>query len=232
MSDQGGRRGAGRRSIALQGALQRRGRPRSATARSAAGGRQGRARRGRARRGRGRQARAGGSARGSRRQATLRLRFGSRHAAAQETDGGHQQRLRDPGEARLVSVCGRECECVCECECVNGGDGVGPGRPPHRLQLGGAPPPLCSPSPSPRLSPSLPASPSVAGALSQRWCWRRSGALRTLSPSSASPRRPFEARRPWWRTRSRCSAGSATPTSWLWRMSTRALPTSTWPWSW
>lgn len=106
-----------------------------------------------------------------------------------------------------MSVCGRECECVCECECVNGGDGVGPGRPPHRLQLGGAPPPLCSPSPSPRLSPSLPASPSVAGALSQRWCWRRSGALRTLSPSSASPRRPFEARRPWWRTRSRCSAG-------------------------
>lgn len=80
MSDQGGRRGAGRRSIALQGALQRRGRPRSATARSAAGGRQGRARRGRARRGRGRQARAGGSARWSRRQATLRLRFGSRSA--------------------------------------------------------------------------------------------------------------------------------------------------------
>lgn len=26
-------------------------------------------------------------------------------------------------------------------------------------------------------------------------------------------------------------AGSATPTSWLWRTSTRALPTSTWPWS-
>lgn len=26
-------------------------------------------------------------------------------------------------------------------------------------------------------------------------------------------------------------AGSATPTSWLWRTSTRALPTSIWPWS-
>lgn len=26
-------------------------------------------------------------------------------------------------------------------------------------------------------------------------------------------------------------AGSATPTSWLWKMSTRALPTSIWPWS-
>ncbi|KAI2601237.1 PNCK isoform 12 [Pan troglodytes] len=27
-------------------------------------------------------------------------------------------------------------------------------------------------------------------------------------------------------------AGSVTPTSSLWRMSTRALPTSTWPWNW
>ncbi|XP_037677033.1 calcium/calmodulin-dependent protein kinase type 1B isoform X6 [Choloepus didactylus] len=67
---------------------------------------------------------------------------------------------------------------------------------------------------------------------SPRWCWPRRGAPHTLWPSSASPRRPFGARRLWWRTRSLCSAGSATPTSWLWRTSMRALPTSTWPWSW
>ncbi|XP_021564040.1 calcium/calmodulin-dependent protein kinase type 1B isoform X1 [Carlito syrichta] len=72
---------------------------------------------------------------------------------------------------------------------------------------------------------------SLAQAPSRRWCWLRSGAPNTSSPSSASPRRPCVARRPWWRTRSQCSAGSVTPTSWLWRTSTRARPTSTWPWS-
>ncbi|PNI12496.1 PNCK isoform 16 [Pan troglodytes] len=59
-----------------------------------------------------------------------------------------------------------------------------------------------------------------------------SGAPHTSWPSSASPRRPSGARRPWWRMRSQCSVGSVTPTSSLWRMSTRALPTSTWPWNW
>ncbi|XP_021564041.1 calcium/calmodulin-dependent protein kinase type 1B isoform X2 [Carlito syrichta] len=49
---------------------------------------------------------------------------------------------------------------------------------------------------------------SLAQAPSRRWCWLRSGAPNTSSPSSASPRRPCVARRPWWRTRSQCSAGS------------------------
>lgn len=227
-----------------------------------------------------------------------------RHAAAQETDGGHQQRLRDPGEARLVSVCGRECECVCECECVNGGDGVGPGRPPHRLQLGGAPPPLCSPSPpllSLPLSSPLPLPPCLPlrrrGAFSEVVLAQERGSSHLVAlkciPKKAlrgkealveneiavlrrcAPRRrrgapclrgvPGKAwpgalpcggglcqgRGPGWEGKKRAKgfpggpegagparkglclapAGSATPTSWLWRMSTRALPTSTWPWS-
>lgn len=56
-------------------------------------------------------------------------------------------------------------------------------------------------------SPSLPACLSASGALSPRWSWPRSVAPHTLLLSSASPRRLFEARRPWWKMRSRCSVG-------------------------
>ena len=185
----------------------------------------------------------------------------------------------------------RECVCVSRNLCVFVGGGVrgamGPRGPLHLLQLRG-PFPSC---------PSLPACLSAAGALSLKWSWPRSVAPHTLSLSSASPRRLFEARRPWWKMRSRCSAGvcptrageysglerhpptphptcpggpkkglawslpgwtgpgweevkrllgfpvvahrgrlcavagSATPTLWLWKMSTRALHTSIWPWS-
>uniref|UniRef100_A0A2K5BY00 Pregnancy up-regulated nonubiquitous CaM kinase n=1 Tax=Aotus nancymaae TaxID=37293 RepID=A0A2K5BY00_AOTNA len=113
--------------------------------------------------------------------------------------------------------------------------------PPHPLHRGASPLPslsllplLSSPLFSPFTIPSRlppPVSASAAGVPSPRWCWPRSGALHISWPSSASPRRPSGARRPWWRTRSQCSVGSVIPTSWLWRTSTRALPTSTWPWN-
>lgn len=106
------------------------------------------------------------------------------------------------------------CVCVSECACVGrwvawDGQGLpicfsewGPSLPPPLLSL------PCPSSLPLHLSPSLPASPIfVAGAPSLRWCWPRSGAPHTLLPSSVSPRRPFEARRPWWRMRSQCSAG-------------------------
>lgn len=114
--------------------------------------------------------------------------------------------------ASVMHVC--VCVCVSECACVGrwvawDGQGLpicfsewGPSLPPPLLSL-----PCPSPLPL-HLSPSLPASPIfVAGAPSLRWCWPRSGAPHTLLPSSVSPRRPFEARRPWWRMRSQCSAG-------------------------
>lgn len=92
------------------------------------------------------------------------------------------------------------CVCLREFVCLRRGWGegaMGPRGPPHLLQLGG---PFLS-------SPSLPACLSPAGALSPRWSWPRSAAPHTLSLSSASPRRLFEARKPWWKMRSRCSEG-------------------------
>lgn len=106
--------------------------------------------------------------------------------------------------------------CVSECVSVWGDGWHGMERASSSASARGTLPSpyLCSLSPPSPLfllfnfpPPFLPPL-SMAGVPSLRWCWPRSGAPHTLLLSSASPRRPFKARRPWWRMRLRCSAGA------------------------